>query len=127
VTGTEAVTAFIEAFNAEDLDGLVATLTDDVEIQASRGLVEGHEEARSWASRAPTGELGQRLVLEKVTEHGRHAIATVHREWAWRDEDEVADVERIFYVATMRDGLICRWAPFTEREDAMRAAGIDTE
>ena len=116
---------FIDAFNAEDLDALAATLTEDAEIQASRGLVEGREEAKRWATRAPTGELGQRLVLEDVAERGAHAVATVRREWAWRDEDEAADTERIFYVATMRDGLICRWAPFREREEALRAAGVD--
>jgi len=127
LTAAEAVRAFVEAFNAEDLDALVATLAEDVEIQASRGLVEGREEARRWATRAPTGELGQHLVLEGVTEHGVHAVATLRRQWRWREDDSVGDEQRIFYVATMRAGLIARWAPFEEREEALRAAGIDTE
>ena len=120
-----AVRRFVDAFNAEDLDALVETLTEDVEIQGSRGLVEGRDEARKWATRKPSGELTQRLALDGVAEHGAHAIATVRREWLWREDGTVADTERIFYVATMRDGLICRWAPFTDLDDALQAAGVD--
>ncbi len=67
----------------------------------------------------------QRLVLEDVTEHGEHVIATLRRQWLWREDGEVADEQRLFYVGTMRDGLIARWEPFTEREEALRAAGAD--
>jgi nuclear transport factor 2 (NTF2) superfamily protein len=123
VTGEEAVRAFIDAFNAEDLDALVATLTEDVEIQGSRGLVEGRDEAREWATRRPSGHLNQRLVLEEVTDYGAHALATVRREWAWRESGQVADTHRIYYVATMRDGLIARWAPFETKTQALEAAG----
>ena len=120
-----AVRRFVDAFNAEDLDALVETLTEDVEIQGSRGLVEGRDEVRQWATRKPSGELTQRLALDGVTEHGAHAIATVRREWLWREDGTVAEAEKIFYVATMRDGLICRWAPFTDLDDALQAAGVD--
>lgn len=123
MTAAEAVTAFVDAFNAEDLDALVATLTEDVEIQASRGLVEGREEVRRWATRKPSGQLHQRLVLDNVEEIGAHALATVRREWFWRDAGEVADKRTIFYVATMREGLIARWAPFEDRDAALLAAG----
>jgi ketosteroid isomerase-like protein len=123
MTGPEAVRAYVDAFNAEDLDALTAVLAEDVEIQAGRGLLEGHDEARRWATRKPSGELHQRLVLDDAAEHGAHTIATVRRQWAWRESDEVADEQEIFYVATMRDGLIARWAPFEDREQALRAAG----
>ncbi len=119
----EAVRAFIDAFNAEDLDALAATLTEDVEVQSSRGLLEGRGEVREWATRKPSGELTQKLILDDVAEHGAHAIATVRREWAWREDGTPADAERIFYVATMRDGLICRWQPFADRAEALQAAG----
>ena len=124
MSAPEAVRSFIDAFNAEDLDALVVTLTPDVEIQGSRGLVEGRTEARDWATRTPSGELCQRLVLGDVAEHGAHVLATVRREWRWRDGREVADSEELFYVATIRDGLICRWQPFNDRADALRAAGV---
>ncbi len=127
MSAAAAVQAFVDAFNAEDLDALDATLTRDVEIQSSRGLVEGREEAKRWATRKPSGELHQRLVLDDVTEHGAHAIATVRRQWLWPDAGEPADEQRLFYVATLRDGLICRWQPFEKRDEALRAAGLDTD
>jgi hypothetical protein len=119
----DTVRAFIDAFNSEDLDALAATLTDDVEIQASRGVLEGLEEARRWATRSPSGELHQRLVLDDLEEVGSHVVASVRRQWHWRADSETADEQKIFYVATMRDGLIARWAPFEDRADALRAAG----
>jgi hypothetical protein len=119
----EAVRRFVDAFNAEDLDALVATLTADVEIQSARGLLVGHEEARRWAKRTPTGYLHQRLLLDEVSEHGTHAVATVRRRWSWRG-GELADEQELFYVATMREGLICRWQPFDDRSKALAAAGM---
>ena len=124
LTGPEAVRAFIEAFNDEDLDALIALLTPDVEIQTARGLVEGRDEARAWATRRPSGELTQRLVLDDVSEHGAHAIAELRRQWLWREDGKLADEQRHYYVATMRDGLICRWQPFAEHGAAQQAAGV---
>jgi len=119
----DVVRAFIDAFNSENLDALAATLADDVAIQASRGLVEGREEARKWATRNPTGELHQRLILDGLDEEGAHVIATVRRQWYWSEDGETADEQEIFYLATMRDGLIARWVPFEEHDEALRAAG----
>jgi nuclear transport factor 2 (NTF2) superfamily protein len=120
---TDVVRAFVDAFNAQDLDALVATMTPDVEVQSRRGLIEGRDEVRRWATRKPSGYLGQRLVLDDVGEHGTNAIATVRRQWLWRHTGKVADDQCLYYVATMRDGLIRRWQPFEDREDALRAAG----
>jgi ketosteroid isomerase-like protein len=125
MNGADAVREFVDAFNEEAIDALVATLTEDVEIKGSRGTVRGRDAVREWATRKPSGELSQRLILEDVTEHGERAIATLRREWLWREDGEVADDQRLFYVATMRDGLIARWEPFAEREEAQREAGAD--
>ena len=126
MTAAEAVRAYLDAFNAEDLDALTAVLAEDVEIQSQRGLIVGRQEARRWATRNPAGELRQRLVLEDVEDHGSHAVARVRKQWAWADDHEAADEQEIFCVATMRDGLIARWAPFDDRDAALRAAGVNS-
>jgi ketosteroid isomerase-like protein len=120
----DVVRAFVDAFNAEDLDALLGSLTEDVEIQSGRGLVEGHDEVRRWATRNPSGYLHQRLVLDDVVEDGAHVLATIRRQWFWRQSGQVADEQQLFYVATLRDGLICRWQPFEDRDEATRAAAI---
>jgi ketosteroid isomerase-like protein len=123
-SGADAVRAFIDAFNAEDLDALVAVLDPEVEIQTSRGIVIGHDEARRWATRNPAGELHQHLVLDDVRDEGAHVVAQVRRRWAWREEAEVAHEQELAVVATMRGGRIARWQPFEDLDQARQAAGL---
>jgi hypothetical protein len=126
MTGPDAVRRFFEAFNAEDLEALVAVLDPNVEIQASRGLVEGHAEARAWATRKPSGELHQRLVLDALRDEGRHVIAFGRREWLWRENGAVADRHELAIVATIGDdGRIVRWQPFDDPDEALVAAGLE--
>ncbi len=127
MSGPEIVRAFVAAFNAEDLDGLAAACTPDVEVQTRRGIVIGHEELRRWATRSPHGDLLQRLALGELREdaHRRHVLARVRREWLWRESGEVADSEDLTVVATIRDGLIARWQPFEDPGEALAAAGME--
>ncbi len=125
VEAAQAVRAFVDAFNSEDLDAVAATVAPSVEIQGRRGLVIGRREAREWASRQPSGELRQRLVLEDVREDGHPPVALLRREWRWRDSEEIADEQEIAaLVAFDAEGLIARWQPFEERSKALEAAGI---
>ena len=122
----EAIRAFIDAFNAEDLDALVAVLDPEVEIQGRRGLVIGHAEARDWATRKPSGDLHQQLVLEGVRIDGHPAVALVRRQWLWKDRDEVADEEELgILVSFAEDGRIARWQPFDDRAEALHTAGLE--
>ena len=122
-----AVRAFVDAFNAEDLEAFAENLAPSVEIQGRRGLVIGREEAREWAKRRPSGELYQSLVLEEVREDGHPPVALLRRQWRWEGSGEVADEQEIAALVVLDDdGLIARWQPFDERPKALEAAGIDT-
>jgi limonene-1,2-epoxide hydrolase len=127
VTGpAEAVNAFIDAFNAEDLDALVAVLDPEVEIQGRRGLVIGPDEAREWATRKPSGDLHQRLVLDGLRTDGHPAVALVRRQWLWADGGEIAEEEELAVLVSFAgDGRIAGWHPFDDRAEALRAAGLD--
>ncbi len=116
-----AVRTFYETFNDEDLDGFVAVLDPSVELQTARGLKEGREEARAWATRYPGGGLGQRLVLEDVREDDRgvHAVALIRKQWWWRETDEIAHDQPEAALFSFRDGLISRWQPFEARDEAL--------
>lgn len=125
MSGAEAVRAFFDAFNAEDLDALLETLDPEVEIQTSRGVVIGRDEARRWATRKATGELHQHLVLDAIRDEGRHVIAFGRREWSWREGGDAADAHDLAIVATIgEDGRITRWQPFDDRDEALKAAGV---
>ena len=119
----EAVRRFVDAFNAEDLDAFVDLLHPQVAIEASRGVLEGHDAARGWATRNPTGELQQRLrLLEAEEVRPGVAVARLRRQWYWRAGGETADEEELFYLARIRDGLVASWERFEEREAAVAAA-----
>ena len=127
-SGADAARTFIQALNDEDLDALVAVLDSEVEIQASRGIVIGHDEARRWATRKPSGDLHQRLVLDSIRDEGKHVIAFTRREWFWREGGDVADAQELAIVATIGDdGLITRWQPFDNRDEALQAVGVGIE
>ena len=123
---TDLVRRFYDAFNAEDLDGFADVLHPHVELQTARGLRIGRDEARSWATRIPAGHLHQRIEVEDLLEHHNHVVALVRRQWWWDDDRELAHDEETAALFTFEDGLISRWQPFTDRAEALSAAGIES-
>lgn len=121
------VDAFIDAFNAENLDAVTAALSEDVEIHARRGLVVGRARAREWATRLPSGRLTQRLMLDGVRRgEAATAVALVRRQWLWSEDGGVADEEELGVLVSLDDdGLIALWHPFDDRAEALAAAGLD--
>jgi ketosteroid isomerase-like protein len=124
LTQIERVRRFYEAFNDEDLEGFVATLHPHVELQTARGLKIGRDEAREWATRNPAGHLRQRQLVEDLLERHNHVVALVRKQWWWDENEELAHDEEMAALFTFEEGLISRWQPYTDREEALRAAGI---
>ena len=122
---SDLVRRFYEAFMAQDLDAFVAALHPHVELQTARGLRIGRDEARGWATRNPAGGLEQRLVVEELLEHHNHVVAFVRQQWWWKEHEEMAEDREAAALFTFEDGLIARWQPFADRDEARRAAGIE--
>ena len=121
----ELIRAFYDAFNDGDLDALVATLHQDVELVTARGPRFGHAGARTWATRNPDGELEQRVVLDGVRQQGDRAVGLIRRQWWWREGDELAEEEELGAVFELRDGLIGRVVTAEDRAAALASAGIE--
>jgi limonene-1,2-epoxide hydrolase len=121
----EAVRAFIDGFNRQDLDLFISALQPEVELHTLKlGLITGHDEARRWATKRPGG-LQQHLVIDDVVGSGDRVVALLNQQWMWEGTDEVAEENEIAQVFTVRDGRIVRWQPFADRDEALRAAGIE--
>jgi hypothetical protein len=86
----------------------------------------GLQEARAWATRNPHGDLEQRFVVEELVEHRNHVVAMVRLQWWWKEHDDLAEDRETAALFTFDEGLIARWQPFTDRADALAAAGIDS-
>ena len=121
----DLIRAFYDAFAAEDLEALVATLHPDVELVTARGPRYGHEGARAWATRNPDGELEQRVVLDGVRRQGDRAVALIRRQWWWRDGNELADEEELGAMFELREGRIGRVVTAEDRAAALASAGIE--
>lgn len=115
------VRAFIEAFNAQELERLAETLHPEVVIVTARGVVEGREGAMDWARSDPDGSLRQRLELDGVRERGPRVLADIRRQWHWRDAADggLADESPLSLIAEFADGRIIRWEPFDAHEEAV--------
>ena len=85
--GLDPVREVIRAFNAGDLEALVAVLDPEVEIHSMKGLRKGPEAVRIWATRKPGG-VQQTIELDELHEEGTEsgggiAVALVTRRWRW--------------------------------------------
>jgi len=69
--------------------------------------------------------LEQRHLIEDLVEHRNHVVALLRQQWWWSGHDEPAEDNEVGALFTFEDGLISRWQPFAERDQALHAAGIE--
>jgi limonene-1,2-epoxide hydrolase len=122
---SDQVRAFIQAFNARDLDAFVETLDPEIELHSGRGLRKGRGAARVWATRAPGGvqqtiELAQ-LYEDDTESGGGRALALIKRVWHWDEDGSAAGVDEMAWLFELHDHRIRGWRPFEDREAAWRA------
>ena len=119
---TDVARRFIDAFNAGDIDALVDTLDPDVRIHSMKGLRQGLDEARLWATKLPGG-VQQTIEAEELQEHGDdRVLALVVRHWRWHEDDEPAGHDELAWLFELRDGRIVSWRPFELRDEGIAAA-----
>jgi len=121
----DQVRAFIQAFNARDLDAFVETLDPEVELHSGRGLRKGRDAARVWATRAPGG-VQQTIEVEELFEDdteggGGRALALIRRVWRWDEDGSHASTDEMAWLFELHDHRIRSWRPFEDREAAWRA------
>lgn len=117
--GAAAVLAFINAFNAQDLEALGEVLDPEVVIHSARGPRHGIDAAVAWARRVPSGELDQRIELEHIEVEGEGAVALVRKQWWWRESDELAREDEMAWAFQLRAGKVRSWKPYEDREAAL--------
>jgi uncharacterized protein len=132
VTHREAVLYGYEAFNAGDIEASLNILHPEIEWHTyivpgpGGGTYHGHDGVRElWAdARRIFGEF--KNVPEQVFDAGDRVVAFVRVEGVGR-ESGVAVTARIAHVYSFRDGMVCCVESFEDRDEALRAAGIEAE
>ena len=117
---TETALEFVRAFNEGNLDAFNEVLDPGVEIHSSRGLREGRDAARAWATRAPGG-VQQTIVVEDSSQSDWEVLLIVERHWHWDEDGSHAATDQLAWLFGFRDGLVCSWRPFEDRYAARTA------
>jgi ketosteroid isomerase-like protein len=123
--------AYIAAFNSGDPSNLLSLLDPAVEWQTGTGVMEGayhgHEGVRRWMREF--WESWQELLLdtEEVVEGGEGRVFGAAR-IRGRGRASGAPVDmRLYEVVEIRNGLITKRLSFSNRESALKAAGLSEE
>jgi ketosteroid isomerase-like protein len=124
----DLVLLMYEAFNSRDLDGTLALMHDQVEIEPRLGALEGeyrgHEGVRRWwsdlleflpdyvAEVEELHDLGE-MTLGRIrgTGHGAGSAAPLVETW-WQS-------------ITWRDGMCMSWCNFATEAEALEAIGLE--
>ena len=118
----------MDLWNSGDVRALVATFTDDAEVQTAPGFIEGgrlsgHEGIRLFFERLHEAwKPGDTVILGEVREAGDKVMFS----FRWRAIGDVSGIETTsewMAVDTFRDGLIARMQIFSDRAEALEAVG----
>lgn len=129
----EVVRQFYEAYSRGDFESAVRNLHPDVEVHPalepveqvgrSRGAWRGREQVtKFFHDLDDTWEQVTVQVEDAVKAGGDRVVAT--EKWRVRGRNGIQVDTRLFEVYTLRDGLISRVDGFTDRSEALEAAGL---
>ena len=126
----EKVLTGYEAFNCGDIEGSLTILHPEIEWHTyivpgpGGGTYNGHDGVRElWSdARRVFGEF--KNVPERLFEAGDHVVAFVRVEGVGT-QSGIAVQARIAHVHTFRDGKVIRVESFEDRDEALRAGGIE--
>ena len=125
----ETIAAFANAFNDRDFDGALRYLDRAVEIEPGvqapdhDSKLRGHEGWKEFIRVAiEAWEVATAEPLERIeTEDGRVLSIDL---WRLRGREGIEIERELPTLYTFRDGLIVRIDGFTEKADALEAAGL---
>jgi ketosteroid isomerase-like protein len=119
----------IELWNRGDVEALVATFSNDAELEPAAGFIEGgkmqgRDRIRSFFVRLHEGwKPGDSVAMEDFRDAGDRVMFS----FRWRATGDVSGIETSsewIAVDTFRDGLVVRMQIFADRAEALTAAGL---
>jgi ketosteroid isomerase-like protein len=125
----DVVRRLLDAFNARDLDALLAIVDPEAEIESLRAQLEGnpyrgHDGVRQMLVDFDEDWASLEMVAEDFREKGDQVVVLARLRARGRASGADLDVP-IGFVSSLRGGKISRCKTFSERAEALRAAGLD--
>ena len=129
----EVIRRLFEAYSRGDVESAVQNLHPEVEVHPALEPVERVGRSRgAWRGREQVTEFFNDLddtweqvtveVEDTVKAGGDRVVAT--EKWRVRGRNGIEVDTRLFEIYTFRDGLISRVDGFTDKADALEAAGL---
>ncbi len=124
----ESMRAAVDAGNRRDVEALTALLAKDAEIVPMRAALDGTvhrgpDAVAQWYAALDESWEGMEAEIESVRDLGDRVLALGRFRARGRESGAVLDVEA-WSVAHFHNGLITRLQNFTDRADALEAAGL---
>ncbi len=124
----ESMRAVADAANRRDVEALTALLAKDAEIVPMRAAIEGtvfrgSDAVARWYAALDEIWEGMEVEIESVRDLGDRVLALGRFRGRGRGSGAALDVEAAS-VAHFHDGLITRLQNFTDRAEALKAAGL---
>ncbi len=116
----KTVRAFVSTFNRSELDAFVELLDPEVRIHGMKGLSEGRDEARAWATKTPGG-VQQTVLVESCEQAGDRILLEIRRDWRWEENDELAYSDELGWLFELKEAKVLSWRPFQNKEEARAA------
>jgi ketosteroid isomerase-like protein len=116
--------AYDRAYDARDVERMVALAHEDVEAITPRGTARGHAPLRVFMARQTYGVSWHATERRYFYRGGNTVVVSVQGEWRYVDSGDVAERENGAAVYTVHDGLIARFQPFEDLDAALATAAM---
>ncbi len=110
----------LDALSREDVEGFAGLLHPRVRIHTARGVREGPDEARRWASRA-YAHLVRRYAVDDVRMHGERVLVLARVQYLWRESGELGDESRVAIILRFRGGRMSCWRLYEDPLEGLEA------
>ena len=124
----EIVRAAADAFNRRDVEAFRALTANDVEIVPIRAVLEGTiyrgpDAVARWYAAIDDSWEALTVEIEELRDAGDRVLTLGRIRGRGRGSGAAIDVEAAA-LTEFRDGLITRWHNYTDRAEALEAAGL---
>ncbi len=120
----EIVRKAVAAYARGDLDAALTNADPDIVWNpVEEAATQGQDAIRANVERWETDWEDYEATPEEYIDAGDQVLVTIH--WSGRGRGSGVEVDiRTYMVYTLRDGKVIRMDEFTERSDALEAAGL---
>ena len=125
----ELVQGVLEAVNRRDAEGMISAIHPDYEFVPIMAALEGRvymgaDGVHQWLADMDDHWEYFECCPEEYHDLGDRVIAFGHWRARGRASGVEVDGQPASWVGWVRDDLLCRWHTFTDREEALGAAGV---